>query len=980
MSNTRKPFILLLAALLTICGLREAAASDHYNSSREPLKKTPFTRLPLGSVKADSWLRQQLILQKEGLTGHAEELYGDIGQSAWIGGPNDSWERGPYYAKGLIPLAYILNDRELIKKSQKWIDVVLKSQRADGDFGPRDKNWWPNMIVLYYMRDYFEATNDPRIIPFMEKYFQFQLKNLSKKSLNEESGWAKARGGDNLDTVLWLYNRNGDADLLKLADLLDSQTNDWTSFYHKGTGDNWRPDHIVNVMQGLKRPVLRYLLSGKDADRDAFMIATGKDGWLMTSYGRIDDMYNGTEPLSDLSSTSGTELCAIVERILSNSIALRTLGNPVIGDQMEKVAYNALPGDLKYDIKGMRYYSLANQPKNTNEDLGFRHNGNGQFAINPSPESGYGCCRSNFHFGWPKFVQHMWMATSDNGLAVAAYGPSRVTATVGDGVKVTIAEQTDYPFRDTITMKVSSPSTVKFPLKLRIPAWCENPVVKVNGSTVEVEPGSYHSIIKRWSDGDTVDIKFPMKVRSSVWINNSVGLERGPLVYSLLIEEKWTETSSSLGGLFKTEDITPASPWNYGLNIADLDNPGADISVVESPMPPQPFKAADAPVKLIVGAKKVPSWGTYRKDLPGRATEPPLSPVVSTEPLEKVTLVPFGSTEIRTTYFPYVGKDAYSGFKFPITAHAGYGGNIRPCGNITRPLGTTQTFTISPKPGCSIKSVIVDGKNVGAVSKYTFKSISAAAHTITANFNVKTGKGSIPSKGDLLLACDANTLPDGGLIDSWATLAPAGGSMTRMESPTVEIIAGKKFVDNAHADGDGFLYKSFTKPIACNGASVIAVVKPIRDDVPTGWTSVIDVFYDRLMLGVKTDSGRVIVKRNGSTRESEAAIPDGQTTILSMIVQPNGAYRVYADGVEIISDDSTSDMTSLKPNVPGPYADSINIGRNNPDPWTTYNGKIGDVFLYKTALSDAERQELEAYIAGKLTANSSKSKRFSETE
>jgi len=177
----------------------------------------------------------------------------------------------------------------------------------------------------------------------------------------------------------------------------------------------------------------------------------------------------------------------------------------------------------------------------------------------------------------------------------------------------------------------------------------------------------------------------------------------------------------------------------------------------------------------------------------------------------------------------------------------------------------------------------------------------------------------------------------------------------------------KKFVDNNHADGDGFLFNSFTKPIACNGASAIAVVKPIRDDVSTAWTSVIDVFYDRLVIGVKTDSGRVVVKRNGSTRESETAIPDGQTTILSMIVQPGGAYKVYADGVEIISDDSASDMTSLKPNVPGPYADSINIGRNNPDPWTTYNGKIGDLFIYKKALSDSQRKGLEAYIAAKYS-------------
>ncbi len=973
--NNINTLLLVAAGLITLCIQQEATANTHYNSSRAPLLETPFVRLPLGSVQAEGWLLQQLILQKDGLTGHAEELYGDIGESAWIGGANDSWERGPYYAKGLIPLAYILNDAELINTSQKWIDKVIESQRADGDFGPRNKNWWPNMIVLYYMRDYYEATNDDRVIPFMNKYFQFQLHALSSSTLESESGWAKARGGDNIDVVLWLYNQTGKTNLLALADLLNEQSNQWTPYYSDGTGNNWRPDHIVNVMQGLKRPPLWYLRSGSEADRDAYMEATGKDGWLMKSYGRIDAMYNGTEPLSDLSSTEGTELCAIVERILSSAIALRVLGNPVIGDQLETVAYNALPGNLKYDIKGLRYYLLMNQPKSTNEDLGFNHNGNGQNAICPSPHSGYGCCRSNFHFGWPKFVQHMWMGTHDNGLAVAAYGPSRVTAKVGRGVTVTIAEKTDYPFRDTITLKVTTPARVKFPLKLRIPGWCKSPEVKVNGTLMKgVQAGTYYTIDRRWSDGDTVLITFPMKIRTSVWINNSIGLERGPLIYSLLIGETWTETATYLDGKFKTEEIRPATPWNYGLTLADLDNPDADITVEETAMPLQPFKASDAPIKLRLNAKKVPSWGTYRTDLPGRATEPPLSPVESSEPIEQVTLVPFGSTEIRTTYFPYVGEDDYSGFSFPITAQAGYGGTISPCGTMIVPVGGTRTFSISALPGCTIKHVYVNGTNVGAVSTYTLKKIPAAPHTINASFNVQTGKGSIPKKKELLLACDADALPDSGMIDSWKTAVPVGGSVERIESPEVEVIDGKKFVDNSHSDGDGFLFKTYEKPVKCNGVSVVVVAKPIRDGDSSSWASIIDIFYDRLVLGIKGDTGKVVVRRNGSTQESEAALPNGQTTILSMIVQANGRYKVYANGVEVISDDTTSDMTALVPKVAGPYANSITIGRNSPDGWSTFNGKIGDIYLYKTALSDTERGDLEAYITAKLIHNSSSAK------
>ena len=135
-NNTRRNLARLLTVLLATCCLQEASANELYNFSRVPLKDTAFVRLPLGCVTADGWLKQHLILQMEGLTGHAEELYGDIGDAGWIGGNNDSWERGPYYAKGLIPLAYILDDAGLIKKSQKWIDVVLKSQKASGNVWP----------------------------------------------------------------------------------------------------------------------------------------------------------------------------------------------------------------------------------------------------------------------------------------------------------------------------------------------------------------------------------------------------------------------------------------------------------------------------------------------------------------------------------------------------------------------------------------------------------------------------------------------------------------------------------------------------------------------------------------------------------------------------------------------------------------------------------------------------------------------------
>jgi hypothetical protein len=649
----------LAACLCCLAVFQKAGAAEPAAPNRDPLQDQPYVRLPLGSVRAKRWLRHQLELQRDGLTGHAEELYQDIGESDWVSGKKRggqfAWERGPYYAKGLMALAYVLDDAGLKKKARRWVDPVLASQRESGDFGPKDRNWWANMIVLHYLRDYCEATADARVPPFFEKYFRFQLETLPAHPLMKDSKWAKARGGDNLEIVLWLHNRTGEAWLMDLAHLLVEQTNEWHRYYAEGKGDNAYPEHIVNLMQGLKTPPLAYLVTGNPVHRLGFARFMDPDGWIWTTCGRIDGMVNGSEPLTDRSSTGGTELCAIVERILSSTVALKILGDAAIGDGLERVAYNALPAALSPDIKGLRYYILPNQPKCTNENLGFRHNGKGKNAICPGPHSGYGCCRSNFHHGWPKFVHNMWMATADGGLALAAYGPNTVSAGVGDaGTVVTIDQVTDYPFREEVRLTVTADGTVIFPLELRIPGWCKRPEVRVNGAPVEnVRPGTFQRIQRTWKTGDVVEIRLPMAPTVSRWINDSVAITRGPLVFSLLMEEEWKSTREFLDGAFHTYEIRPTGPWNYALVLGDLADPKIETTVAGS-VPSQPFKAADAPVRMTVRAARTDAggWGTYREDLPTRAVEPPPSPVKASPMAETITLVPYGSTEIRVTHFP----------------------------------------------------------------------------------------------------------------------------------------------------------------------------------------------------------------------------------------------------------------------------------------------------------------------------------------
>ncbi len=619
--------------------------------------------LPLGSVRPTDWLAEQLLKQSDGLTGHAEELYDDIGKSDWLTGANVgkeyAWERGPYYAKGLVSLAFVLDDATLKGKARRWVDAILGSQRADGDFGPKARNWWANMIALWLLRDWCEATGDVRVVPFLERYFAFQREAVKVHPFAADSKWAAARAGDELDVVLWLYRRTRKDEWLAFARTVSAQSADWTTYYYRG-GDpagrnaNGYRSHIVNFMQGLKTPALQSLLDGDARKRGAYAAAFAPAGWAMRLYGRPDRMVNGSEPLSDRSASGGTELCAIAERILSCQTVLAATGDLTAADDLEIVAYNSLPATLAKDGRGMRYYCLLNQPTCEDKPLLFANNGAGSGpnrngAICPGPHAGFGCCRSNFHFAWPKFVQSMWMRRG-GGLAAVAYGPCRVTADVG-GRTVTLAMSTGYPFDGKVEIRVLEGGG-RFPIFARVP----------QGSGLP-DAGQFRTFARDWKPGETIELDFPLATRLSFWENEAVAVMRGPLLFALRMpavekavprypvpfENRWIEGETE----FPRKEIRPTAPWNYAL-LLNRDRTLAGATVED---------AGDEGVSIRARAVKTDfgGWGYMRDVTTGRAVDPPPSPVPDEGGrAETVALVPMGLTEIRIALFPWLyapGRD-----------------------------------------------------------------------------------------------------------------------------------------------------------------------------------------------------------------------------------------------------------------------------------------------------------------------------------
>ncbi len=654
-----------LAKILWVVVAAQGAAGDgnlHYAGNQAPLKPTPFVSLPLGSVQADGWLRQQLELQRRGLTGRAEQVYEEIGPtSAWRGGDKENWEKTPYYVKGLIPLAYTLDDDGLKRRAQVWVDWILSSQREDGFYGPASNDdWWPRMVSNYFLRDYFEATGDPRVLPVLTKYYRYMLTNLPKRPLKD---WGKSRAGDDMDTAVWLYNRTKEPFLLEVVDLLRKQAYDWPAIMHTNGfhafGNDFQPKHNVNVPQAMKMPAVSWQRTGDPQERSA--IDEGQR-FLMRDHGLSVGMASGTEFLAGRSPSQGVEFCSVVEQMLSDETVLRIFGEGRYADHLELIAFNALPAAWNRDLTGFRYYSLANHVIAQRGPLGFGQNYDNGAVY--GPRSGFPCCCFNAHQGWPKLVQNSWGATDDNGLVPLIYGPTTVTAKVGvTGATATIREETYYPFEDVVRFKLTLSQPTTFPLALRTPQWCESAKLTVNGQPIEAaRAGEFAKVLREWRTGDEVVLTLPMKARLQNGVHGSVSVLRGPLLYTLAIKPEPRVVDQPAAGFHEVE-FRPASAWNYAL-VLDPNRPSFDGSSsvsVDQAQPPastaNPFDPEATPVKLHAKARRVPDWGLAWN---GNASlDPPFSPVVTDEPVETVTLVPFGSRNLRLTDFPVAGSQTH---------------------------------------------------------------------------------------------------------------------------------------------------------------------------------------------------------------------------------------------------------------------------------------------------------------------------------
>jgi hypothetical protein len=637
------------------------AQNPHYSCNRPPLAPNPLLKLPLGAIEPRGWLRSQLLLVRGGMTGRLPEVSHWVQEqgNAWLsptGEGANGWEEAPYWLRGYGDLGYVLQDEAITAAARRWVEGVLRSQREDGYFGPEDNrrggpenmqlgqpgrlqapDLWPHMPMLNVLQSCYEATGDGRVLAAMGGYFRWQAALPEGQLL--PASWQKIRGGDNLESVLWLYNRTGESWLLDLARRLHAATAPW-----KDGIASW---HGVNICQGFREPAIYAQLSRDPAERDA---AERNYREVMDKYGQVPGGMFGADEFARPGFSDPrqmAETCSMVEFMRSFELLGMASGDPIWADRCEEVAFNSLPAAFTPDYRGLRYLTGVNmaQADAASKAPGICNEGQ---MVSFDPGEAYRCCQHNHAMGWPYFAEHLWMGTRDMGVAAFLYAPCEVRAWAGPRGILRLGVETDYPFDGGIAVSVLEAPGGTFPIYLRVPGWVASGSVASPAGDLALKPeaaGRYVRLEHLWRAGDRILIRFDTPTRVHRWERNknAASIARGPLWFSLRIAERYIRRGGTEP--WPSFDVLPSTPWNYALV---LDDPAA-VRVATGILPPNPFAGEETPLRLSVRAKRVPQWGLEANGL----TMPvPGSPVATSEPEERVTLIPMGAARLRIAAFP----------------------------------------------------------------------------------------------------------------------------------------------------------------------------------------------------------------------------------------------------------------------------------------------------------------------------------------
>ena len=588
-------------------------------------------------IKPEGWLRSQLEIQAQGLSGNLHKIWPDIRDSSWIGGNKEGWERVPYWLDGFIPLAYLLENEEMIAASRKYIDAIIAKQQPDGWICPcepdkrREYDTWALQLITKTLKVYYDCSGDERIPEVVYK----ALKNYYELLRDGEISlfnWGKFRWFETFIALDFIYEKYGEEWIRELAVILKKQGFDYNSAVElwKTPRRRWRYDtHIVNLTMMLKAEAVSCELSGEEYTDNAERLRTILDKYNGTVY----ESFTGDECLSGVSPVQGTELCAIVEQMYSYELLYAYTGDSRWAERLEVLSFNALPATVSEDMWTHQYVQLSNQIacKKFRTVPPFRTNGPEAHLFGLEPN--FGCCTANFSQGFPKLALTAFMHKGNriiNSLAV----PSRLET---DGISIRLS--TEYPFRNKMSYKINAER--EFDFVIRIPSFAEN--LRVNSE--KAPRGDVELHIGKGSTEITVEFDaFPKLTERP---DKLYAVKMGSLLFSVPVKyrnkmHEYTKNAVERKFPYCDYELIPEGEWSYGFCSKSLTAEYKGVSEV-------PFSESYPPVTVKANMQKI-HWG-LRFPYRSMCRRLPKSLKAASDK-QKITLIPYGCAKLRMTEMP----------------------------------------------------------------------------------------------------------------------------------------------------------------------------------------------------------------------------------------------------------------------------------------------------------------------------------------
>ena len=515
---------------------------------RAPLSPGRFAPLPAGAVTARGEMRDRLLALRGGLLSRCESLFPHTGSaSSWFGGSLEGGMDAANLLEASLLTAALLGDEELRRASLRLADAVIDAQREDGCFGAEDETFTARGRMLRALLPAYTMTGDKRLLTFMLRYMKYLKDTLEASPLSADDAMHTA---DTLEAGIFLYNVTGQKAILSVLMTLVSQGADYTSLFHSfpyrtpisrtmsveallsalaSEEEDGYAHHLLrtassaNLCEGLRTSALCAVLTGSGKHLSApetGLVRMNKAHGAACGGITGDPLLAGAHPSRGVSSLSLCELAASLETLISCPAGEH------VCDQLEQVMYNGVAAAFSGDLRAVQSIQQANQTKISCAP---------RFPLSCEAANLFALCDSEaltaLLGAWPRFAQHQWLLSRDEGLYAASYAPCQVRYRLG-GASVRLNVESSYPASGSIRITVSLDKNAAFPLHLRIPAWAKGATAAVGGQIIPAQDSAILTVNREWHDGDELLLTLPMSVRRVSAFHEAVTITRGPLVYA----------------------------------------------------------------------------------------------------------------------------------------------------------------------------------------------------------------------------------------------------------------------------------------------------------------------------------------------------------------------------------------------------------------------------------------------------------------